>query len=235
MVSQKANATRSIRQAEVGAARTMVDRVEQRFGLKSTWLTADTAYGSAETLDWVVRTRKIVPFIPVFDKSTRTDGTWSRSDFTWDPKNDRYLCPEGHELFQCRRNYSDPSRRQPKEGWKKYRAQKSVCQACPSKPRCCPNADARFVTREEHEDVRDLARECVASVVYKKIASPRRRKVEILFADLKRILGLGRLRLKGPCGARDEFTLAAIAQNLRKLAKLRPQIGLPPEKWSSLK
>ena len=70
----------------------------------------------------------------------------------------------------------------------------------------------------------DLARECVASEVYKKIASPRRRKVEMLFAHLKRILGLGRLRLRGPCGARDEFTLAAIAQNLRKLTKLRPQM-----------
>jgi hypothetical protein len=46
--------------------------------------------------------------------------------------------------------------------------------------------------------------------------------VEMLFAHLKRILGLGRLRLRGPCGAQDEFTLAAIAQNLRKLAKLKP-------------
>lgn len=80
----------------------------------------------------------------------------------------------------------------------------------------------RAITREEHEDVRDLARECVASEVYKKVAGPRRKKVEMLFAHLKRILGLGRLRLRGPCGAKDEFTLAAIAQNLRKLAKLRP-------------
>jgi transposase len=215
-------ATRSIRQAEVGAARTMVDRVEARFGLKPTWLTADTAYGSGETLDWVVRKKKIVPFIPVFDKSTRTDGTWSRSDFTWDPENDRYLCPEGHELLQYRRNYSDPNRGKPNQGRRKYRALKSDCQACASKPRCCPDADARYVTREEHEDVRDLARECVASEVYKKIAGPRRKKVEMLFAHLKRILGLNRLRLRGPCGARDEFTLAAIAQNLRKLAKLRP-------------
>lgn len=99
------------------------------------------------------------------------------------------------------------------------------CQACPSKPRCCPDAEARYVTREEHEDVRDLARECVASEVYRKVAGPRRKKVEMLFAHLKRILGLGRLRLRGPCGAKDEFTLAATAQNLRKLAKLRPQIN----------
>ena len=49
-----------------------------------------------------------------------------------------------------------------------------------------------------------------------------RKKIEMLFAHLKRILRLGRLRLRGPCGARDEFTLAAIAQNLGKLAKLIP-------------
>ena len=220
----------------------MVDRVEKRFGLKPTWLTADTAYGSAETLDWVVRKKKIVPFIPVFDKSARTDGTWSRSDFTWDPENDRHLCPEGHELLQYRRNYSDPGRGKPKQGRRKYRALKSDCHACPSKMRCCPDAEARYVTREEHEDVRDLARACVASEVYKKIAGPRRRKVEMVragpppvrgparTAHLKRILGLGRLRLRGPCGAKDEFTLAAIAQNLRKLAKLIPARETPNSK-----
>ncbi|PXW82943.1 hypothetical protein BZA02_102266 [Ruegeria sp. P4] len=41
----------------------------------------------------------------------------------------------------------------------------------------------------------------------------------MLFAHLKRILGLNRLRLRGPCGANDEFLLAATAQNLRELAK----------------
>ena len=206
-------ATRSIRQAEIGAARTMVDRVEAQFGLKPTWLTADTAYGAAENLNWLVRAKKIVPFVPVFDKSTRTDGTWSRSDFTWDPENDRYVCPEGHELLQSRRNYSDPTRGKPTAGRRKYRALASDCKACPSKLRCCPDAHARYITREEHEDVRDLARECVASDFHKKIAGPRRKKVEMLFAHLKRILGLGRLRLRGPCGAKDEFTLAATAQN----------------------
>jgi len=64
----------------------------------------------------------------------------------------------------------------------------------------------------------------VASDVYRKVAGPRRKKVEMLFDHLKPILGLGRLRLRGPCGVKDEFTLAATAQNLRKLAKLRPQM-----------
>jgi hypothetical protein len=52
-----------------------------------------------------------------------------------------------------------------------------------------------------------------------------RKKVEMLFAHLKRILRLGRLRLRGPTGAKDEFHLAATAQNLRKLAKLLPKPG----------
>ena len=162
--------------------------------------------------------------VPRGDKCTRTDGTWSRSDFEWDERNDRYVCPEGHELLQSRRNYSDRTRGKPTAGRQKYRALASDCKACPSKLRRCPKAAARCITREEHEDVRDLARECVASDIYKKIAGPRRKKIEMLFAHLNRILGLGRLRLRGPCGAKDAFTLAATAQNLRKLAKLRPQM-----------
>jgi len=102
-------ATRSIRQAEVGSTKTMLDRVKTRFGLHPERLIADTAYGTGPLLGWLVD-RKIAPHIPVFDKSGRTDGTWSRADFDWDAENDRYICPEGHELKQFRRNYSDPNR-----------------------------------------------------------------------------------------------------------------------------
>jgi hypothetical protein len=70
-------ATRAIRQAEVGAARTMIDRTEERFGIKPDYLAADSAYGSAANLGWLVKEREISPHIPVFDKSNRTDGTFS--------------------------------------------------------------------------------------------------------------------------------------------------------------
>ena len=103
----------------------------------------------------------------------------------------------------------------------RYRALKDVCQICPSKQKCCPNADARKITREEHEDARQVARDLAKTEEYQ-IAMKLRKKVEMLFAHLKRILGLGRLRLRGPCGANDEFLLAATAQNLRKLAKIFP-------------
>ena len=90
------------------------------------------------------------------------------------------------------------------------------------KPRCCPNAPARKVMRSIHEAARDKARAIAKTEAYV-VSRRERKKVEMLFAHLKRILRLDRLRLRGPSGARDEFLLAATAQNLRKLAKLIPQ------------
>ena len=79
-------ATRAIRQAEVGAARTTLERTETRFGIKPAFLTADSAYGSADSLAWLVKEKDIAPHIPVFDKSNRTDGTFSRADFAFDAR-----------------------------------------------------------------------------------------------------------------------------------------------------
>ena len=210
-------ATRSIRQAEVGSTKTMLDRVRTRFDPHAERLIVDTAYGTGPMLGWLVE-GKIAPYIPVFDKSGRT---WSRADFEWDVENDQYICSEGQTLKQFRRNYSDPNRGPSGQGRTKYRALKLNCQACPSKAKCCPNADARSITCEEHEDARQSARDIAKTKQYD-ISMKLRKKVEMLFAHLKRILGLGRLRLRGPCGANDEFLLAATAQNLRKLAKFFP-------------
>ena len=100
-----------------------------------------------------------------------------------------------------------------------YRASKYDCEACALKPRCCPKEPARKVPRSIHEGARDLARDIATTAAYQ-TSRRERKKVEMLFAHLKRILKLDRLRLRGPCGAHDEFLLAATAQNLRKLAKL---------------
>ena len=81
--------------------------------------------------------------------------------------------------------------------------------------------EARKVMRSEHEGARDLVR-ALAQEDEWLVSRRERKKVEMLFAHLKRILRLDRLRLRGPNGARDEFHLAAAAQNLRKLAKLIP-------------
>ena len=108
-----------------------------------------------------------------------------------------------------------------------YRASQSDCEACALKARCCPGQLRRKVPRSVHEAARDVARGLAGTPDY--LQSRReRKKVEMLFAHLKRILRLNRLRLRGPSGAKDEFLLAAIAQNLRKLAKLAggPTMGV---------
>jgi hypothetical protein len=83
---------------------------------------------------------------------------------------------------------------------------------------------SRRIVRDVNEDARDIARALAKTEAFARSRRDRKR-VEMLFAHLKRILRLGRLRLRGPCGAQDEFTLAAIAQNLRRLAKL---VARPP-------
>jgi transposase len=214
-------ATTAIRQAEVTAAKRMIERSIESFGLYPTRLIGDTAYGSAEMLNWLVDDLGIEPHIPVFDKSQRTDGTFSRDDFTYDHTSDTYRCPAGQTLQHYRRRFTIPRTGVMKDNSIRYRASKRDCAPCPLKPRCCPNAPARKLSRSIYEGARDLAREITKTEAYQ-TSRCQRKKVEMLFAHLKRILKLDRLRLRGPNGARDEFHLAATAQNLRKLAKLIP-------------
>jgi transposase len=214
-------ATRAVRQAEVGAARTMLERTAERFGLKPQHLAADSAYGSADNLAWLVKEKKIAPHIPVIDKADRTDGTFSRSDFVFDPDEDHYNCPGGKRLVQYRRNFTNRRSGVTKDGIRFYRAKQSDCQSCDLKARCCPNTPRRRIPRSLDEDARDVARALAGTPAFER-SRHHRKKIEMLFAHLKRILRLARLRLRGPSGARDEFLLAATAQNLRRLAKLRP-------------
>ena len=209
-------ASRSIRQAEVGAARTMIERTEERFGLKPERLVGDTAYGAAPMLNWLVEEKGIAPHIPVFDKSKRDDGTFSRSDFRYDPTDDVYHCPGGKRLGTSGTVHEGKTLL--------YRASKLDCDVCPLKPQCCPKDPSRKIPRDIHEHARDVARSLADTEAFEQ-SRRERKKIEMRFAHLKRILKLGRLRLRGPRGAQDEFVLAAIAQNLRRLASL---VARPP-------
>src|SRR5437773_680654 len=91
-------ASRAIRQTEVDAARTMIERTEERFGLKPQRLAADSAYGAAPMLNWLVEEKQIAPHVPVLDRSKREDGTFSREDFRYDEVTDTYICPAGKRL-----------------------------------------------------------------------------------------------------------------------------------------
>lgn len=204
-------ASRAIRQAEVGALQTMIERTEATFGIKPDWLVADTAYGSAPNLHFLVDEKDIAPHIPVIGKSERDDGTLSREAFTYDAERDCYVCPQGAGLT---------TRGTIRDGHMlSYLASVNDCRLCPLKPKCCASTPQRKVTRSIYEPARDVARAIAKTAAFEQTRRDRK-KVEMLFAQLKRILRMGRLRLRGPAGAQFEFTLAAIAQNLRRLAKL---------------
>jgi len=215
------DATAPIRQAETGIVQDMILRTRERFDLHPDLLVADTAYGSAPMLGWLVDDQGIDPYIPVIDKSERKDGTFSREDFAFSADKDAYICPGGKQLVQFRRAYKTPRTGVDAEGLKRYRASKKDCDVCPLKPRCCPKEPARKILRSIHEHARDRARDITKTDAYV-TASCARKKVEMLFAHLKRILRIDRLRLRGPNGAKDEFLMAATAQNLRRLATLVP-------------
>jgi transposase len=205
-------ASRAIRQAEVGAAKTMIERTEERFDIKPKRLAADTAYGSGPNLSWLVKDKDIAPHIPVIDKSKREDGTFSREDFRFDKERNVYVCPANKTLTTTGTVIEDGETL-------RYLASTSDCRSCPLKVQCCPKTPFRRIPRSVYEEARDVARALAKTEAFEQSRRERKR-VEMLFAHLKRILKLGRLRLRGPRGAQDEFTLAAIAQNLRRLAKL---------------
>ncbi len=189
----------------------MLERTETRFGIKPALLAADSAYGSAESLAWLVKRKEIghtfrsstnqigpttsspAPTLPSTPNATVTPArrpkSWSNSDVPTpfpeaasQPRTQDHIAPANRTATPCR-----------------------------LKAQCCPNAVSRKILRDLHEDARDLARALTATPQYVE-ACRRQKKVEMLFAHLKRILRLTRWRLRGPNGARDEFLLAPTAQ-----------------------
>jgi transposase len=194
---------------EVDVVETMLDRVAARFDLKPERITADVAYGTGDLLGELVA-RNIAPHIPVWDKGKRDNGTLSREDFRFEPDRDLYLCPRGNVLKTTGKVHDGRTLL--------YRASKHDCDPCPLKLRCCPKEPARKIPRDVNEAARDLARGLMQTEGYR-VSARQRKMIETGFADMKRNLGLTRLRLRGLAGANDEFLLAATVQNLRRLAK----------------
>lgn len=200
---------------EVEATKTMLDRTKRRFDLKPKRLAADTAYGTGRFLGWLVG-RRIVPHIPVRDASARDDGTFSRADFRWDRRRGVYICPNDKVLHTTGTVHDGSMLR--------YRASKFDCDVCALKMQCCPNMPARQVPRDIHEHARDVARRLMRTKAFHKSRDERKR-VEMRFAHLKTHHRFERMRLRGLSGARDEFHLAAVVQNLKTLAN---HIWRPP-------
>jgi transposase len=200
---------------EVDATETMIERTEERFALKPDRLAGDVAYGTGEMLGCLVE-REIEPHIPVWDQSeVAADGKFSRAGFAYDKDRNLYVCPNGKELKTSGTVHGGTTL--------KYIAKRSDCGQCPLKPECTTGRERR-VDRDVNQEARDYTQALMETDAYKQSRN-QRKKIETLFGDVKRNLGLTRLRLRGLTGARDEFLLTATVQNLKRLVG---RVAIPP-------
>ena len=216
-------ATAAHRTEETEATKVMIERVAERHEITPQRLIGDTAYGTGPMLEWMVQDKGIEPHVPVWEKTERNDGTFSVTDFRWDEQANEYRCPRGEPLRSDWRPFKTPRSHVTQADTIIYRSSQRTCASCPLKPRCCPNTPMRKIARSLYEQSRAVARRIADTAAYRQSRKDRK-KVEVLFAHLKRILKLDRLRLRGRRGARDEFLLAATAQNLRRMAKRAMQM-----------
>ena len=161
---------------EVAATKTMIDRTERCFALRPKRLAADTAYGTGKFLGWLVNDKGITPHIPVWERSARADGVFSRADFIWDKRLGYYICPNGKPLRTSGTVHDGRTLL--------YRASKRDCAVCPLKTRCCTRDAARKIPRDLHEDARDVARRKMKTKAFARSRDERKR-VEMRFAHLK--------------------------------------------------
>lgn len=194
---------------EIVAAKTMLKRVSETIGAAPESLAADKSYGTGPFLTWLTK-HEITPYIPVLDRRAQTDGKLTRDAFRYNADDDVYICPQGHDLTLCSIN------RQTRV--KRYKAKVGHCRDCPIRA-SCTDSTHRSLVRHLDEEARQAARDLADTDAFHE-ARRKRKKVEMLFAHLKRWQKLTRLRLRGLSGANEEFLLAATAQNLKRLVKL---------------
>ena len=205
-----------MRQAEVTAAKRMIERT--RSGSDSSRSGSLPTPAMARPRCWPgwSRSKAIEPHVPVFDKSRRNDGTFAARTSPTIPARCSIVCPGGKpHRGPAARSVNDGATLLVSREQARLRGLRPEAPLLPERagsqgPALDPRRRPRHGARHRHD-------RCML------VSRRERKKVEMLFAHLKRILKLDRLRLRGPNGARDEFLLAATAQNLRKLAKLIPQ------------
>ena len=186
----------------------MIKRTDERLGLKPERLAADTAYGTGKFLHWVIGSG-ITPHIPVWDMSKREEGILSRADLR--------STASATSTSALRLSFLRTTGTVHDGRTIIYRASTGDCGSCQLKSKCTPNMSFRKIPRDVHEDARDATRALMGTPEFAKSRNERK-KVEMRFAHLKTHHGFERMRLRGLSGARDEFHLAAIVQNLKTLA-----------------
>jgi transposase len=203
---------------ETVAAQDMIARFAQWQGQEPRSLAADTTYGNGEFLQWLAD-RSITPYMPTRDSIHRKNSPFYGPErFTYQPESDSYVCPAGQQL-----NYGGQSTR---NRTYVYIGTRKRCGACSQRGQCT-SAAFRCLAIHMHEPVRQRARELANTPEFAK-AQRQRKKVEALFAELKNRIGLRRLRLRRLKFVREQFFLAATAQNLKRLVRFLSKAPSPP-------
>jgi transposase len=202
---------------ETVAAQDMITRFAHWQGREAESVTADTTYGNGEFLQWLAD-RNITPYMRTRDSIHRKRSPYYGPErFTYQPKSNSYLCPAGQQL-----NYGGRSMR---NRTNVYIGTRKRCGECALKAQCT-SAAVRYLAIHMEEPARQRARMLVNTPEFAK-AQRQRKKVEALFAELKNQIGLRRLRLRRLKFVREQFFLAAAAQNLKRLVRFLSQPTRP--------
>ena len=198
---------------ETVAAQDMLTRFAEWQAREPESVAADTTYGNGEFLQWLAD-RNITPYMRTRDSIHRKNSPFYGPErFLYRPESNSYICPAGEQL-----NYGGRSLRNRTYA---YIGTRKRCGACALKPHCTSGA-FRFLAIHMEEPARQRARELANTPEFAR-AQRQRKKVEALFAELKNQIGLRRLRLRRLKFVREQFFLAAAAQNIKRLVRFLSQ------------
>src|SRR5215831_1018866 len=205
---------------ETVAAQAMLTRFAQRLGRKPESVAADTTYGNGEFLQWLAE-RAITPYMRTRESARRKRSPFYGPErFTYQPESNSYRCPAGQQLNYVGLNVRNRAHA--------YIGSAKRCGACSLKTQCT-SGRYKYLAIHKDELARQRARDLANTPEFAH-AQRQRKKVEALFAELKNQIGLRRLRLRRLKFVREQFFLAAAAQNLKRLVRFlnqRPQPILP--------
>jgi transposase len=202
---------------ETVAAQDMIARFAEWQGHEPATVAADATYGNGEFLQWLME-RDITPYMRTRDSALRKNSPLYAPDrFTYLPDSDSYLCPAGQQLNFVGLNVRNRTHA--------YIGNRKRCGACSQKAQCT-TGQYKYLAIHIHEAARERARELVKTPEFA-TAQRQRKKVEALFAELKNQIGLRRLRLRRIKFVREQFFLAAAAQNIKRLVRFLSQSPSP--------
>jgi len=186
----------------------LLRRVMFRWRLRPHRVIADTTYGTIENIRQIEGAEDIRAYMPLPDWEHQRD-YYGPGQFTYDAAQDVYLCPQGALLY--------PYRQEWKAEKTEYRAQATICNACPVKAACTPSHQGRQVHRSFHAAYLERVRGYHETEEYQKAMRKRKVWIEPLFGEAKQWHGMRQFRLRGLKKVNMEGVFIAAGQNLKRL------------------